>query len=167
MGGRAAFVDVECAFDPDWAAGNGVDVKNLHFYQPSAEDTGEDIFDKLIEAVASNQFDIIVIDSIASIVPAVILRGEVGDITIGAHARLMSRGLSMLLPKLGASKTVCLFINQTRTNPMMMFGNPTVTTGGIALPFYASIRADVRKDGKMRIMDGLEKGTFDRRYSGY
>ena len=157
MGGKAAFLDAEMTFDPDWARGNGVNVEDLHFYQPEEKDTGETLFDKLIAAVESNQFDVIAVDSVAALIPAVILNGEMSDVTIGAHARLMSHGVTVLTPKLGASKTVLLFINQTRTNPMQMFGNPETTTGGIALPFYASIRAEVKKAYKTERMNALKE----------
>lgn len=157
MGGKAAFLDAEMTFDPDWARGNGVNVEDLHFYQPSEKDTGETLFDKLIDAVESNQFDVIAVDSVAALIPAVILNGEMSDVTIGAHARLMSHGITVLTPKLGASKTVVLFVNQTRTNPMQMFGNPETTTGGVALPFYASIRAEVKKEYKTDRLNSLKE----------
>ena len=141
-GGVAAFIDAEHALDPTWAKKLGVDVNNLLISQP---DTGEQALEIAEMLVKSNAVDIIVIDSVAALVPAVELQGEMGQSHVGLQARLMSQALRKLTGVISKSKTCLIFINQIRMKIGVMFGNPETTSGGNALKFYSSVRLDVRR----------------------
>lgn len=141
-GGEAAFIDAEHALDPVYAKGLGVDVDSLLVSQP---DNGEDAL-SIAEALArSGALDVIVIDSVAALVPRAEIEGEMGDSHVGLHARLMSQALRKLTSVIAKSNTLVIFINQLREKVGVMYGSPEVTTGGRALKFYASVRIDVRK----------------------
>jgi recombination protein RecA len=142
MGGIAAFIDAEHALDPQYAKRIGVDIDNLLISQP---DNGEQALDIADALVRSGAIDVIVIDSVAALVPRAEIEGEMGDSHVGLHARLMSQALRKLTGIISKSKTTTIFINQIRMKIGVMFGNPETTTGGRALKFYASIRLDVRK----------------------
>jgi len=142
LGGTAAFIDAEHAFDAKYAKALGVDVDNLLISQP---DTGEQALDITETLVRSGAIDIIVIDSVAALVPRAEIEGEMGDSHMGLQARLMSQALRKLTAVISKSKTSVIFINQIRMNIGVMFGNPETTTGGNALKFYATIRLDIRK----------------------
>ncbi len=141
-GGEAAFIDAEHALDPVYARGLGVDVDSLLVSQP---DNGEDAL-SITEALArSGALDVIVVDSVAALVPRAEIEGEMGDSHVGLHARLMSQALRKLTGVIAKSNTLVIFINQLREKVGVMYGNPEVTTGGRALKFYSSVRIDVRK----------------------
>ncbi len=140
--GLAAFVDAEHALDPDWARSLGVDVDALLVNQP---DTGEQALDIVEQLVRSNAVDVIVVDSVAALVPRAEIEGEMGDVQVGAQARLMSQALRKLTSAIAKSRTCCIFINQIRMKIGVMFGNPETTPGGKALKFYSSVRIDVRR----------------------
>ncbi|MBQ4061761.1 MAG: recombinase RecA [Christensenellaceae bacterium] len=142
MGGAAAFIDVEQALDPVYARNLGVDVDNLLVAQP---DTGEQALEITEMLVRSGAIDIIVVDSVAALVPKAEIDGEMGDSHVGLQARLMSQALRKLTGPIARSNTVAIFINQLREKVGIMFGNPEVTPGGRALKFYSSVRIDVRK----------------------
>jgi len=142
MGGTAAFIDAEHALDPVYAKNLGVDTDNLLISQP---DTGEQALEIAEALVRSGAIDVIVIDSVAALVPKAEIEGSMGDAHVGLQARLMSQALRKLAGAISKSKTVAIFINQLREKVGIMFGNPETTTGGRALKFYASIRLDVRK----------------------
>ncbi len=153
VGGIAAFIDAEHAFDPIYAKKLGVDIDNLLVSQP---DTGEQALDIAETLVRSGAVDIVVIDSVAALVPQAELEGEMGDSHMGLQARLMSQALRKLTGIISRSKTCLIFINQLRMKIGVMFGNPETTTGGNALKFYASVRLDIRriqaiKDGETAI----------------
>jgi recombination protein RecA len=141
-GGMAAFVDAEHALDPDYAQRLGVNVDNLLISQP---DTGEQALEIAEALVRSGAIDIVVIDSVAALVPKAELEGEMGDSFVGLQARLMSQALRKLTGIVSKSNTTCVFINQLREKIGVMFGNPETTTGGRALKFYASVRLDIRR----------------------
>lgn len=141
-GGVAAFIDAEHALDPVYARRLGVDTANLLVSQP---DTGEQALEICEQLVRSGAIDIIVIDSVAALVPRAEIEGEMGDSHVGLQARLMSQALRKLTGIIAKSKTIVVFINQLREKVGIMFGNPETTTGGRALKFYASIRIDIRK----------------------
>ena len=141
-GGTAAFVDVEHALDPNYAAALGVDLDNLLVSQP---DTGEQALEIAEMLTRSNAVDVVVVDSVAALVTRAELEGDMGDAHVGLQARLMSQALRKLTAAISRSKTVMIFINQLREKVGVMFGNPETTSGGRALKFYASIRLDVRK----------------------
>lgn len=141
-GGIAAFIDAEHALDPIYARRLGVDTANLLISQP---DTGEQALEICEMLVRSGALDIIVIDSVAALVPKAEIEGEMGDSHVGLQARLMSQALRKLTAIISKSKTIVIFINQLREKVGVMFGNPETTTGGRALKFYASIRIDIRK----------------------
>ena len=141
-GGYAAFIDAEHALDPVYAKALGVDTDNLILSQP---DNGEQALEIVEALVRSNAVDIIVIDSVAALVPKAEIEGDMGDSHVGLQARLMSQAMRKLAGIINKSKTVAIFINQIREKVGVMFGNPETTTGGRALKFYASIRLDVRK----------------------
>ncbi len=141
-GGVAAFIDAEHALDTTWARKLGVDVSSLLVSQP---DTGEQALDIAEMLVKSNAVDIIVVDSVAALVPAAELQGEMGQSHVGLQARLMSQALRKLTGVINKSKTCLIFINQIRMKIGVMFGNPETTSGGNALKFYSSVRADVRR----------------------
>jgi len=148
MGGIAAFIDAEHALDPVYAKHLGVDVDNLIVSQP---DTGEQALEITEQLVRSGAIDIIVIDSVAALVPKAEIDGEMGDSHVGLQARLMSQALRKLTGVLSKSKTVAVFINQLREKVGIMFGNPETTPGGRALKFYASVRLEVRKQEAIKI----------------
>jgi recombination protein RecA len=142
MGGYCAFVDMEHALDPIYAAKIGVDVNNLYVSQP---DTAEQALEICETLVRSGVFEVIVLDSVAALVPKAELEGEMGDSHVGLQARLMSQALRKLSGAIKQSQCVMIFINQIREKIGVMFGNPETTTGGRALKFYASVRLDIRK----------------------
>jgi len=141
-GGTAAFIDVEHALDPNYAAALGVDLDNLLVSQP---DTGEQALEIAEMLTRSNAVDVVVVDSVAALVTRAELEGDMGDAHVGLQARLMSQALRKLTAAISRSKTVMIFINQLREKVGVMFGNPETTSGGRALKFYASVRLDVRK----------------------
>ena len=141
-GGVAAFIDVEHALDPAYARSLGVDLDNLLVSQP---DTGEQALDIAEMLVRSNAVDIVVIDSVAALVPKAEIEGDMGDSHVGLQARLMSQALRKLTAAISKSRTTMVFINQIREKIGVMFGNPETTSGGRALKFYASVRLDIRK----------------------
>ena len=142
MGGEAAFIDAEHALDPVYAKHLGVDIDNLIVSQP---DTGEQALEIVEALTRSGAVDIIVVDSVAALVPKAEIDGDMGDSHVGLQARLMSQALRKLAGVVNKSKTVILFINQLREKVGVLFGNPETTTGGRALKFYASVRLDIRK----------------------
>ncbi|MBM7867190.1 recombinase RecA [Heliobacterium gestii] len=142
MGGMAAFIDAEHALDPAYARNLGVDIDNLLVSQP---DTGEQALEICEALVRSGAIDVVVIDSVAALVPKAEIDGEMGDTHVGLQARLMSQALRKLTGVVSKSKTCCLFINQIREKVGVMFGNPETTPGGRALKFYSSVRLEVRK----------------------
>lgn len=143
-GGIAAFIDAEHAFDRDYAAKLGVDIENLLISQP---DNGEQALEIAENLIRSGAIDIIVIDSVAALVPRAEIEGEMGDSKMGLQARLMSQALRKLTGTIGRTGCCCIFINQLREKIGVMFGNPETTTGGNALKFYASMRLDIRRSG--------------------
>ena len=155
MGGEAAFIDAEHALDPVYAKKLGVDIDNLIVSQP---DTGEQALEITEALVRSGALDVIVVDSVAALVPKAEIDGEMGDSHMGLQARLMSQALRKLAGAINKSKTVLLFINQLREKIGVMFGNPETTTGGRALKFYASVRMDIRKIEMMK-QDGQVVGN--------
>jgi recombination protein RecA len=142
QGGVAAFIDAEHALDPSWAKRLGVDLESLLISQPSSAEEALKIAEMLIK---SNAVDIIVIDSVAALVPRSEVEGEIGDAHVGLQARLMSQALRILNPVISKTKTCMIFINQIRQKIGVMFGNPETTSGGLALKFYSSVRLDIRK----------------------
>lgn len=142
MGGDAAFIDAEHALDPVYARKLGVDIDNLIVSQP---DTGEQALEITEALVRSGALDVVVVDSVAALVPKAEIDGDMGDSHMGLQARLMSQALRKLAGAINKSKTVLIFINQLREKIGVMFGNPETTTGGRALKFYASVRMDIRK----------------------
>lgn len=142
LGGVAAFIDAEHAFDPYYAAALGVNTSNLLVSQPDNGEQALQIADQLISSAA---VDIIVIDSVAALTPKAEIEGDMGDNKVGLHARLMSQALRKLTSTISKTKTCCIFINQLREKIGVMFGNPETTTGGNALKFYASVRIDIRR----------------------
>jgi recombination protein RecA len=150
-GGMCAFIDAEHAFDSSYAKKLGVDVDNLLISQPDYGEQALEIADRLI---LSGALDVVVIDSVAALVPKSELEGEMGDSKMGLHARLMSQALRKLTATISKTNTICIFINQLREKIGVMFGNPEVTTGGNALKFYASVRLDIRR--QTQIKDGDE-----------
>ncbi len=151
-GGVAAFIDAEHALDPAYAKALGVDIENLIISQP---DTGEQALEITDTLVSSGIVDIIVVDSVAALVPKAEIEGEMGDSHMGLQARLMSQALRKLTSSINKSKTITIFINQLREKIGVMFGNPETTTGGRALKFYASVRMDVRKIDTIKQGDTL------------
>src|SRR6266699_3834813 len=141
-GGVAAFIDAEHALDPSWAKRVGVDLESLLVSQPSNAEEALKIAEMLVK---SNAVDIIVIDSVAALVPRTEVEGEIGDQHMGLQARLMSQALRILNPTIARTRTCMVFINQIRQKIGVVFGNPETTAGGLALKFYASVRLDVRK----------------------
>ena len=141
-GGVAAFIDAEHALDTTWAKRLGVDVSSMLVSQP---DTGEQALEIVEMLVRSNSVDVIVVDSVAALTPAIEIEGQMGDRHVGLQARLMSQAMRKLTAVIGKSKTVLLFINQIRMKIGVMFGNPETTPGGRALKFYSTIRIDVRR----------------------
>jgi recombination protein RecA len=147
VGGTAAFVDAEHALDPVYAAKLGVNVQELLVSQP---DTGEQALEITDMLVRSGAVDIVVVDSVAALTPKAEIEGEMGDMHVGLHARLMSQALRKLTGNIKRSNTIVIFINQIRMKIGVMFGNPETTTGGNALKFYASVRLDIRRIGALK-----------------
>ena len=155
MGGEAAFIDAEHALDPVYAKKLGVDIDNLIVSQP---DTGEQALEITESLVRSGALDVIVVDSVAALVPKAEIDGDMGDSHMGLQARLMSQALRKLAGAINKSKTVLIFINQLREKIGVMFGNPETTTGGRALKFYASVRMDIRRIENIK-QEGEVKGN--------
>lgn len=147
MGGTAAFIDAEHALDPVYAKALGVNIDDLLVSQP---DTGEQALEICEALVRSGAIDVVVIDSVAALVPRAEIEGEMGDSHVGLHARLMSQALRKLTGAISKSRTCVIFINQIREKVGVMFGNPETTTGGRALKFYATIRMDVRRQETLK-----------------
>ena len=146
-GGTCAFIDAEHALDPVYARKLGVDVDNLLLSQPDGGEQALEICDTLVR---SGAVDIVVVDSVAALVPRAELEGEMGDAHVGLHARLMSQALRKLTGSVAKSHTMLIFLNQIRLKIGVMFGNPETTTGGNALKFYASIRMEIRRIGQIK-----------------
>jgi len=155
-GGLAAYIDAEHALDPSYAAKIGVNLEELMISQP---DSGEDALNIAEMLARSNAVDVIVIDSVAALVPKSELEGEIGDSFMGLQARMMSQALRKLTSTLAKSNTCAIFINQIREKIGVMFGNPETTTGGRALKFYASVRMDIRRIGGIKGADNAEIGN--------
>jgi len=153
VGGIAAFIDAEHAFDPTYAQKLGVDINELLISQPDNGEQALEIADSLIR---SGAIDIIVIDSVAALTPKAEIEGEMGDSKMGLQARLMSQALRKLTGSISKTKTCVIFINQLRDKIGVMFGNPETTTGGNALKFYASMRLDIRKIGQLKDGDDVQ-----------
>ena len=148
-GGAVGFIDAEHALDPNYAKNLGVDTENLIVSQPDTGEQGLEIAEALVR---SGAIDVLVVDSVAALVPRAEIEGEMGDSHVGLHARLMSQALRKLAGTINKSKCVAIFINQLREKVGVMFGNPETTTGGRALKFYASVRMDVRR------IDSIKQG---------
>ncbi|HEY5712979.1 MAG TPA: recombinase RecA [Allosphingosinicella sp.] len=155
-GGVAAFIDAEHALDPIYARKLGVDIDNLIVSQP---DTGEQALEITDTLVRSNAVDILVVDSVAALVPRAEIEGEMGDSHVGLQARLMSQSLRKLTGSISKSKCLVIFINQLRMKIGVMYGNPETTTGGNALKFYASVRLDIRRTGQIKDRDDIVGNT--------
>jgi recombination protein RecA len=147
IGGNCAFIDAEHAFDPEYAKKIGVDLDNLLISQP---DNGEQALEICETLVRSNALDVVVVDSVAALVPRAEIEGEMGDSVMGVQARLMSQALRKLTGAVSKSKTILIFINQIRMKIGVMFGNPETTTGGNALKFYSSVRLDIRRKATLK-----------------
>jgi recombination protein RecA len=147
LGGIAAFIDAEHALDPDYAKKIGVDVNNLLISQP---DTGEQALEILETLIRSNAVDVVVVDSVAALVPQKEIEGDMGDSHMGLQARLMSQALRKLTGVVSKTKTVVIFINQLRQKIGVFFGNPETTTGGVALKFYSSVRVEIRRAAQIK-----------------
>ncbi|MCC6547484.1 recombinase RecA [Candidatus Sumerlaeota bacterium] len=154
-GGAAAFIDAEHALDPKYARALGVKLDELLISQP---DNGEQALDICETLVRSNSVDVVVIDSVAALVPRAEIEGEIGDSFVGVHARLMSQALRKLTGAISQSRTTVIFINQIREKIGVMFGSPETTTGGRALKFYSSVRVDVRRIGSIKD-NGVDVGN--------
>ena len=152
LGGRAAFIDAEHALDPVYAEKLGVDIDNLLLSQP---DTGEQALEICDALVRSEAISIVVIDSVAALVPQAEIDGEMGDSHVGLQARLMSQALRKLNGTISKTNTTVIFINQLREKVGVMFGNPETTTGGRALKFYASVRLEIRRSEQLKLGDGI------------
>jgi recombination protein RecA len=151
-GGVAAFIDAEHALDPSWAKRVGVDLESLLVSQPSNAEEALKIAEMLVK---SNAVDIIVIDSVAALVPRTEVEGEIGDQHVGLQARLMSQAMRILTPTISRTKTCMIFINQIRQKIGVMFGNPETTSGGLALKFYSSVRLEIRKITQVKSGDDV------------
>ncbi|MET6989595.1 recombinase RecA [Sediminicola arcticus] len=159
LGGIAAFIDAEHAFDRFYAQKLGVDIDNLIISQPDHGEQALEIADNLIR---SGAIDIVVIDSVAALTPKSEIEGEMGDSKMGLHARLMSQALRKLTGSISKTKCTVIFINQLREKIGVMFGNPETTTGGNALKFYASVRLDIRRSTQIKDTDGNVQGNKTR-----
>ena len=155
-GGTAAFVDAEHALDPAYAKKLGVDIDELIVSQP---DTGEQALEIVDTLVRSNAIDVLVVDSVAALVPRAEIEGEMGDSHVGLQARLMSQALRKLTGSISRSRCMVIFINQVRMKIGVMYGNPETTTGGNALKFYASVRLDIRRTGQIKDRDDIVGNT--------
>src|ERR1700676_1733539 len=149
-GGVCAFIDAEHAMDPTYARKLGVDLDNLLISQPDAGEQALEIADTLVR---SGSIDVLVVDSVAALVPRAELEGEMGDSHMGLHARLMSQALRKITGSVSKSKCILVFLNQIRMKIGVMFGNPETTTGGNALKFYASVRLEIRRTGQIKERD--------------
>jgi recombination protein RecA len=158
-GGLAGFIDVEHALDPQYARRLGVNVEELLVSQPSSGEEALRIGETLIR---SNALDVLVLDSVAALVPKAELEGQIGDATVGAQARLMSAALRKLTALIAKARTCCIFTNQMREKIGVMFGNPETTPGGRALKFYASVRVDIRRINAIKLTDGTVMGNRTR-----
>ncbi len=156
VGGTAAFVDAEHALDPGYAKKLGVNIDELIVSQP---DTGEQALEIVDTLVRSNAIDVLVIDSVAALVPRAEIEGEMGDSHVGLQARLMSQSLRKLTGSISRSRCTVIFINQLRMKIGVMYGNPETTTGGNALKFYASVRLDIRRTGQIKDRDDIVGNT--------
>jgi recombination protein RecA len=152
LGGTCAFIDAEHALDPGYARKLGVDLDDLLISQP---DTGEQALEITDTLVRSGAIDVLVIDSVAALVPRAELEGEMGDVHVGLQARLMSQALRKLTSSIARSRCMVIFINQIRIKIGVMFGNPETTSGGNALKFYASVRLDIRRIGQIKDRDSV------------
>lgn len=152
LGGRAAFIDAEHALDPEYAERLGVNIDELLLSQP---DTGEQALEICDALVRSQAISIVVIDSVAALVPQAEIDGEMGDSHVGLQARLMSQALRKLSGTISKTNTTCIFINQLREKVGVMFGNPETTPGGRALKFYASVRLEIRRSEQLKMGDGV------------
>lgn len=152
MGGKVAFIDAEHALDPEYARKLGVDVDELLISQPDTGEQGLEICELLVR---SGAIDVVVVDSVAALVPKAEIQGEMGDTHVGLQARLMSQALRKLAGSINKSRTSVIFINQLREKVGVMFGSPEVTTGGRALKFYSSMRLDVRKIESIKMADAI------------
>jgi len=152
QGGVGAFVDAEHALDPDWAKRIGVDMENLLITQP---DSGEQALQIIETLVRSGEVDVIVVDSVAALVPQAEIAGEMGEFQIGLQARLMSQALRKLSGIISKTKTIVIFLNQTRMKIGVLYGNPETTPGGLALKFYASVRIDLRRIAQIKHGDEI------------
>jgi len=152
LGGIAAFIDAEHALDPDYAKKIGINIKDMLISQP---DTGEQALEILETLVRSNAVDVVVIDSVAALVPKKEIEGDMGDQHMGLQARLMSQALRKLTGIVSKTKTVVIFINQIRLKIGVFFGNPETTTGGTALKFYSSVRIEVRRSAQIKLADKI------------
>jgi recombination protein RecA len=148
LGGTCAYIDMEHALDPSYAARCGVDIENLYISQP---DTGEQALEIAETLVRSGAVDVVVVDSVAALVPRAEIEGDMGDATMGMQARLMSQALRKLSGVIKQTNTALIFTNQLRQRIGVMFGNPETTTGGMALKFYASVRMDVRRIESIKV----------------
>ena len=155
-GGTAAFVDAEHALDPAYAKKLGVNIDELIVSQP---DTGEQALEIVDTLVRSNAIDVLVVDSVAALVPRAEIEGEMGDSHVGLQARLMSQSLRKLTGSISRSRCIVIFINQLRMKIGVMYGNPETTTGGNALKFYASVRLDIRRTGQIKDRDDIVGNT--------
>ena len=155
-GGTAAYIDAEHAIDPAYSRRLGVDLDKLLISQP---DCGEDALNITEVLVRSNAVDIVVVDSVASLVPRAEIEGEMGDRHMGLQARLMSQALRKLTASISKTKTTCIFVNQIRQKIGIVFGNPETTPGGLALKFYSSVRLDIRRIGTMKDAQGNAIGN--------
>ncbi len=151
-GGLAAFIDAEHAMDPIYAAALGVDTDNLWVSQP---DNGEQALEICETIVRSGAMDVVVIDSVAALVPRAEIEGDMGDRQVGAQARLMSQALRKLTGAISKSQTSVVFVNQTRVKIGVMFGNPETTSGGVALKFYASVRIHIRRGASIKVKEDI------------
>ncbi len=159
MGGIAAFIDAEHAFDRFYAEKLGVDIDNLIISQPDHGEQALEIADNLIR---SGAIDVVIIDSVAALTPKSEIEGEMGDSKMGLHARLMSQALRKLTASISKTRCTVIFINQLREKIGVMFGNPETTTGGNALKFYASVRLDIRRSTQIKDSDGRVQGNKTR-----
>lgn len=153
-GGQAVFVDAEHAFKPEFAANFGVDCEKLILIKP---DTGEDAFDMILDFVDTNEVALIVVDSVSALIPKAEVESEQGQQLPGIHARMMGKGVKMLVPRVAKSQVAVIFINQVREKIGVMFGNPETTTGGNALKFYCSVRLRLSAPKAEWIMDGEKR----------
>ena len=159
QGGLAAFIDVEHALDPAYAAKLGVNIDDLLVSQPSS---GEEALQICETLVRSNAIDVVVLDSVAALVTKQELAGEIGDSTVGTQARLMSAAMRKLTGLISKARTTCIFTNQIREKIGVMFGNPETTPGGRALKFFSSVRIDIRRIGQIKATDGSVQGSRTR-----